>query len=391
MDIKINAGEGAKRNAETNSEITSRDRVLAAINHKPSDRMPMDFGGTLMSVCLPEFLEEMRALLGFELPEGRDIEGSWVDEKIQRYLDVDLRSVPGHIPQATLIDIDHDEYLRREKTRKYVKMADRRIITHTVKTHFPLRGMSYEDIRDGYRERVPNAPPDSHIDWYIKTAKRYRDDGFATTFWVSGGIFEVGCQVRGYDDICVDMLADPDVAKLIFERVMEARIEWINTIVPPLADYIDIFCFGDDLALQTGPFMSPATYREVLMPFQAPVYKLMLDLAPNSYIFHHACGSAYKLIPLLAEMGVRVFNPTQVSATDMSPENLKGYGGVCYHGGIDLQDVLPHFKPEEVKRETERVMRIMAPSYICAPCHSLPEDVPAANILAMFSADRNYR
>ena len=368
--------------------MTSRERAIAAINKAPQDRCPMDFGGTLMSVCLPEFLEDMRAELGYSLPGDRDADGSWVDEAIQRYLDVDLRLVPNAIPQVVLKEIDHPEFLRREQNRKYVRMADRKIITHSVRTEFPLRGLSYDDIRANYTEPVPPTPPDSHIDWYIETARRYRDDGFATTFWVSSGIFEVGCWKRGYSDICVDMMLDKDVAHLIFERVSEARLKWIDAIVPPLAEYVDVFCFGDDLAIQTGPFMSPEIFREMVMPYLAPLYGRVKKYAPGGYIFHHSCGSVYKLIPMLAEMGVNILNPTQISAADMAPEKLKGYGGVCYHGGIDLQDVLPHYKPDEVTREAERVMGALSPGYICAPCHSLPEDVPVANILAMFRAKR---
>jgi uroporphyrinogen decarboxylase len=161
--------------------------------------------------------------------------------------------------------------------------------------------------------------------------------------------------------------------------------------VPPLADYIDIFCFGDDLALQTGPFMSPEIFREMVMPYLSRMYASVRKLAPGSYIFHHSCGSVYKLIPMLAEIGVSLLNPTQISAADRAPEKLKGYGGVCYHGGIDLQDVLPHYRPDEVRREAERVMGALAPGYICAPCHSLPEDVPVENILAMFNANRTIK
>jgi len=383
--------------------MTSRERVLAAIESAVGggapkknqlsdiDRVPMDFGGTLMSVCLPEFLEDMRDTLGYKLQEDHDADGSWVDEGIQRYLDVDLRYVPGNVPQAVLKEIDHDEYLRREQTRKYIRMADRSIVTHSVRTEFPLRGLSYDDIFATYREKTPQAPPDKHMDWIIGVAKKYREDGYATTFWASSGVFEVGCWYRGYDDICMDMLLDKDVARLIFERVMEARLAWLDIIVPPLAEYIDIFCFGDDLALQTGPFMSPDLFREMVMPYLAPMYGRVKKYAPDSHVFHHSCGSIYKLIPLLSEIGVSVLNPTQISAADMAPEKLKGYGGVCYHGGLDLQDVLPHYKPGDVRKEAERVMGILAPGYICAPCHSLPEDVPVENILAMFSADRSVR
>jgi len=350
----------------------------------------MDFGGTLMSVCLPEFLEEMRAALGFSLPDDRDADGIWVDERIQRYLNVDMRYVPETIPQAVLREIDHGEYLLREKGRQYTRMADRRIVTHAVRTDFPLRGLSYEEIRGSYRETVRPAPPDKHVDWYIDTAKKYRADGYATTFWVGSGVFETGCWKRGYDGICVDLLLNPDIARLIFERVTEARLRWVEAIVPPLAPYIDLFCFGDDLATQTGPFLSPSMYRELIMPYQSRIYARVSELAPDSFLFHHSCGSSYRLIPLLAEMGVRVFNPTQVSAFEMEPERLKGYGGVCYHGGIDLQHVLSRYAPDDVTREVERVIGILSPGYLCAPCHSLPEDVRLESILAMYSAKRAY-
>ena len=368
--------------------MTSRERVLTAIARKPADRVPMDFGGTLMSVCLPEFLEEMRRTLGYALPEDRDADGTWVDERIQRYLNVDMRLVPGAIPRAILKEIDPDAYRLRLQEQPYIPMASRTIITHAVRTEFPLRGWSYEDIRDGYAEKAPAPPPDSHIDWYIATAKKYRADGYATTFWVSSGIFEMACWLRGYDDICTDLLLEPDTARLLFERIMEARLRWVDAIVPPLQEYIDIFCFGDDLAMQTGPFMSPALYRELIMPYQSQIYARMKRLAPNSHIFHHSCGSVYRLIPLLVEMGVTVLNPTQVSAFEMEPERLRGCAEICFHGGIDLQHLLPFGTPDEVRREAERIMGILSPGYLCAPCHSLPEDVPVENILALFSADR---
>ena len=370
--------------------MTSRERVLAAIRREPPDRAPMDFGGTMMSVCLPEFLEEMRKLLGYSLPEDRDPDSSWVDEQIQRYLGVDMRCVYNTIPKVILKEIDPEEYERRKNAKVYVRMADRKIITHTVVTEFPLRGMSYEDIHDAFQPEPARLSPDKHIDWYIKVAKKYREDGFATSYWVTVGFFEVLCKLRGYDQACVDLLMEKDIARLIFERLMEVRFKEVEHVVPALAPYIDLFCFGDDLAIQTGPFMSPECYSEMIMPYQKQVYKRTAEFAPDSYIFHHSCGSMFKLLPALTEMGVSVLNPTQVSARDMEPERLATYSEICYHGGIDLQDVLPNYAPDEVTREVERVIRILAPGggYLCAPCHSLPEDVPPENILAMFKADR---
>jgi len=345
----------------------------------------------MMSLCLPEFLQDMRDVLGYSLPDDRDPDGTWVDERIQLYLGSDLRCVHNTIPRVILKDIDHEEYLRREKEKSYIKMSEREITTYTVRTEFPLAGMSYEDIRDTFNFPVPARLPESHIEWYISTAKKYREDGFATSFWAGCGFFEVLCWHRGYEQACVDLLIEQDIAKLFFDRLAETRYKELNQIIPELAPYIDIFCFGDDLAMQSGPFMSPDTYREIIMPYQSQIYARVKQLAPDSHIFHHACGSVYRLIPLLREMGVSVLNPTQVSAAEMEPERLRGHGGICYHGGIDLQHVLTQYSPGDITREAERVMGILAPGYICAPCHSLPEDVPPENLLAMFRADRRAK
>jgi uroporphyrinogen decarboxylase len=371
--------------------MTSRERVLAAIQHQKIDQAPMDFGGTMMSLCLPEFLQDMRNTLGFKLPEDRDIDGTYVDEQIQRYLNVDMRAVHNTIPQAVLKEIDYDLYQKREAHRHYIRMSERDVITYQVVRDFPLRDMTYEEVRDNFVIEPVKPYPDKHIDWYIETAKKYRADGFATSFWVTVGFFEVTCKLRGYDQTCIDMLAEPGIAHLLNERIMKVRLKEVEQIVSIMAPYIDIFCFGDDLAMQTGPFMSPSVYRRMIQPYQQQVYQRTRELAPNSFIFHHSCGSMYRLLPNLVEMGVSILNPTQVSAFEMSPEQLSGYKDICYHGGIDLQEVLPHYKPHEVTAETERVLRILAPGggYLCAPCHCLPEDVPVENILAMFKADRS--
>ncbi len=52
-----------------------------------------------------------------------------------------------------------------------------------------------------------------------------------------------------------------------------------------------------------------------------------------------------------------------------------------------LQELLPFGRPEEVRSEVDRTAKNVpgeSGGYICAPAHSLPDDVPVDNILAMF-------
>jgi uroporphyrinogen decarboxylase len=264
-----------------------------------------------------------------------------------------------------------------------------------VRTEFSLSGATYEDLKTSYQVTPRPAYPEAQMDFLVKTAREYQQNGFATTYWISSGLFEVGCWERGYNQFMLDIADESDVVKLMFERMSAARLIEIEQVVSRLNPYVDIYCFGDDLAMQTGPFMSPKTFRNLIKPYLARMYARVKELAPQSYVFHHSCGSVYALLDDLYDAGVNVMNPTQVSAFHMEPWRIKekAAGKLCFHGGVDLQQVLSRFSPEGVARNVEEVMAVLGRGggYLCAACHSLPEDVPVENILAMCSANRIIR
>jgi uroporphyrinogen decarboxylase len=345
-----------------------------------------------MSLCEPEFLGALRAELGFELPEGRDADGIWVDEAIQRELEVDLRFVPWSPPLVVLRELDPAAYAREKAAREEREARrDRSIKNPAVKKEFPLADLSYEEIRKIKAERV-EAP--AHLDWIVGVAREYREAGFATTHWVSGGFFESGCYTRGYEQFSMDLIRNQDIVRHLFDVWLEEKLARVEAVVRPLAPWVDLFCFGDDWGLQTGPFMSPRLFAELIAPYVAQYYAAVHAAAPESFIFHHSCGSVYRLLEDIIALGVNVLNPTQPSAAEMAPEGLKekAAGRLCFHGGMDLQWLLPHGTPEEVAAEATRRMGVLGRGggYICAPAHSLPEDVPVGNLVALCRARREW-
>ncbi|NQT20206.1 MAG: hypothetical protein HQ592_10920 [Planctomycetes bacterium] len=267
----------------------------------------------------------------------------------------------------------HAENLVRESRPR----TDRSIKTPGVRREFPLANATLREIR----EMRPSRPsPPKHLDWMLETAKSYRAQGYATSCWLDCGFFETACWLRGYEQTAIDLIAEPDIVRALCDVWLEEKLHRIEVTARPLAPYIDLFCFGDDLAIQTDLFMSPGTFRDVLRPYYVAQYGRLHEVAPDSYIHHHSCGAVSKLIEDFIDIGIDVLNPIQPNAA----------GRLCYHGGIDLQWLLPFGSPEEVAAETEERMAILCDGggYICAAAHSLPDDVPAANIIALFSARR---
>lgn len=363
--------------------MNSRERVLVAIKNEPPDRCPVDFGGTQFSCCEPETLHHMREILGFDVPDDRDPDGTWPDDQIMDYLGSDLRWVSREIPFAVMKELYPKEY------EKHLAKKKKDVSVNTDKPHYdfhaPLKDATLEELQKIEPEKPPIFP---FIDWQKKLAQTYRERGFATTLSVGAGFFERGCWSRGYEQIAVDLLLEPDIIKCLFDRWLEESLHAVETKVKPMAHLVDIFCFGDDLGIQTGPFMSLDTYRTMVKPYMAELYKAVHDAAPNSYLFHHSCGSVISMLDDFVEIGIDILNPIQPKAAGMTPEALKEKSAerICFHGGMDLQELLPNGTPEAVREEAFRRQRTLGSGggYICAPAHIVPADCPAENILAIY-------
>jgi len=87
---------------------------------------------------------------------------------------------------------------------------------------------------------------------------------------------------------------------------------------------------------------------------------------------------------------VDVLDPIQPVNPDMSPEGLKNAFGdrLSFHGGIDMQKLLPYASPREVAAEVRRYCETLGSGggYICGPAHLFQPDVPPENILAVYRA-----
>ena len=61
---------------------------------------------------------------------------------------------------------------------------------------------------------------------------------------------------------------------------------------------------------------------------------------------------------------------------------------LAFHGGIDMQQLLPHGSPEQVQQQVRRYCDILGEGggYILAPAHLFQPDVPPENIVAMCEA-----
>jgi uroporphyrinogen decarboxylase len=197
-------------------------------------------------------------------------------------------------------------------------------------------------------------------------------------------------RVRGMENGLMDLVAEPEFAEAFFDRLCDTICTAQTLFLQEVGDLIDVHFAADDLAGQSGPLISPELWRRMVKPRQARIMAT-IKAHTRAPVFYHTCGAATAFLDDLAEIGVDILNPVQVSAAGMGTAQLKKRFGKrlsFWGGGCDTQNVLPYGTPAEVREEVRQRIRDLAPGggFVFNPVHNIQPLVPPANVAAVFGA-----
>jgi uroporphyrinogen decarboxylase len=348
--------------------MNSRERMFAAIERKPVDRIPTDIWAT------GEVWEKLRAHFG----DGTDIMAA---------LHIDgMRAIApdycGPAPPA----------VGPGESANYWGMVMRRTPyadgVYDEQVFYPLAEAKTIDDLDRYC--WPRA------DWFDYSSMRAQAQEGRKTHLVTFGYmapFYFHNLLRGLERSLMDPYDDPDFTHEILRRISDFFYEHHRCAFEACDGLIDVAQVTDDLGSQTGPLISPKIYDT----FYAQHHRRFIDLchAFGIKVFHHDDGSCRVFLPRLIEMGIDILNPIQWNCPGMDRAELKREFGdrICFHGGIENQSILPFGTPEEVRAEVRASIDTLADDgtgYIVAPCHNLQPNTPIENILAMYDEAWRY-
>jgi uroporphyrinogen decarboxylase len=200
-------------------------------------------------------------------------------------------------------------------------------------------------------------------------------------------IWQRAALVRGWEDMFFDMAERPEWVHFLSRKFTDFYLADYQRAAEITGGRIDLYLVFSVLGSQRGPLISTAMFCE----FIAPYLKEMTDCIHRlgGLALYHSCGTIRSFIPHLIECGVDVLDPIQPTCPEMEPESLKAaFGGrLSFHGGIDMQELLPHGTPTQVEAEVRRYCEVLGKDggYILGPAHLFQPDVPPENILAVYA------
>lgn len=403
---------------------TSRERVRKALTHQQPERVPIDFGGHRSSGIMAIAYHRLRAYLGLEPrpPRVYDIiqQLAIVDDDVLDRFRVDVVELgrgfaredhwwqEWRLPDGTDCLVPSWCDLRLEGEHWYLCAND-------VPVGVQKAGSLYfEQLRYPYADGIPDLMTEideaiAEVMWCVPSppgpaaqgaalkagAAAFRAETDRAIVGLFGGnLLEFGQFLCRNDNFLAALAEDPDRVQYLLDLLVERHLDALDRFLEDVGESIDVVLFGDDLGMQQGPQISPATYREFFRSRHRFLWNYAKDNA-DVKVMLHSCGGIRQLLDDLIEAGLDAVNPVQITCAGMDAAELKRDFGdrlTFWGGGCDTRHVLPRATPAEVREHVLRQCDILAPGggFVFQQVHNIMADVPPENIVAMFDAVNEF-
>lgn len=353
--------------------MTSRERVRRTVCHQQTDRLAKDF--------LPSTLTMQRLKIALGVAEeeavfshmGADIRTmdatAWYKKTLRQW-----RDEGGTLWQETFWGYERKHFFAGQ---------DWNLVT----TRYALDPeLELPDALERYTFPDPEAFDYSQAERYCEI---HPDKAIMVGH--AGAYQMAATNLRGPEQLFIDMIEEPEACQELFDRMNDFLIEHYRRILEAAKGRVDILLIHDDYGTQNSLLFSVPMWKQ----YFSRNLRRFADLAHShgAFLMQHSCGAVEPLISEMIACGVDMLDPVQKVA-GMEPEILREkYGGkITFHGGIDTQQLLPNGSVQQVREECDRFIQTLSHNggYVFSSSQHLQADIPVENILAMYDQAGKY-
>jgi len=171
------------------------------------------------------------------------------------------------------------------------------------------------------------------------------------------------------------MALDPDWVKDMVRTYTDMTLRHVETLFAE-EGYPDGMFYYEDLGFKQKPFMSPAMYREIMMPGHRDLFGF--SHAHGMKVMVHSCGFVEPLIPDLLEAGMDCLQALEVKAGMDLPRLFRLFGDrLTFFGGIDTRVLITNDLAKIDAEMDAKLLPVLrgGGGYILHSDHSIPPEV----------------
>lgn len=190
----------------------------------------------------------------------------------------------------------------------------------------------------------------------------------------------------GLEQFSYNLIDCPDVIDELLERNTVAVVTQLEHYPEDHGQILRMIC--DDIAFKTGPLFSPVWLREHYFPRLARITDALH--AKGIKLLFHSDGNLNPVLDDLVEAGIDGLNPIEILASMDVGEIHRRHPHLFMAGGIDVSQLLPFGKPQEVRDAVKKAIDAAEGRLMVGSTTELHDDVPLENFLAMRDAVLEY-
>ncbi len=353
--------------------MTSKERVIAFFANQKPDRVPVNYSAN------PGIDRRLKIHFGLLYDD---------DEGLLQALGIDFRSVSAQYRGPKLHQDIPERGVKVDNWGIHQRWIEHGTGGYWDYCDFPLQNAS-EDVVAKWPMPSPDDYDFSSIEEQCKKKRQYAIFACAPGF---ADIIATNSMFRGMEQTLVDLMTDDPAGLLLIQRRTEINLELIRRMLEAAKGGIDFLWLAEDLGTQNAPLISMDLFRRHIRP----VHQKYIDLARSldTAVMFHTCGSSSWAYEDFIEMGIRAVDTLQPEAKDMAPEYLKRTfaGRLALHGCISTAGPVAFGSVEDVVAYCRKTLDIMMPGggYAFAPTHSLQDNSPTENVVAMYETAKRY-
>ena len=361
--------------------MTGKKRFLKAINHEEPDCVPV------FANLSPPVAEKIGKKLGIKCEKVESSNLLWAGRisytEILAELGNDAIGIGATRDMEKTYQLNSDGTITDEWGFRFASVSGYSEIVGR-----PLEGIT--DVKEVLEYDIPD--PLSENRWQLarEMIGRYGDN-YAVIGFMGQTMFEMCWNLIGFESFLMDFFTEEEYLMALLDRLMEYAVKYSGKLIDL---GVDVIFMGDDVGTQNGMLVSPELWRKIMKPRMKKICGSIKNKKPDVKIAYHSCGSIFPIIGDLIETGIDILNPIQPLAKDMDLKALKEMYGdrLCFFGGIDVQQSLPHGSAEDIEKEVrDRILSAArGGGFIIAPAHIIQSDTRVENVEAFFNAVKRY-